>query len=292
MKKKLHITIIFTIFILGCSYSKGNGSISIVGLIFNILKGNAPAENVTNISGTLTDTTGTVIANATLQVTKATASSISDNALSNSFSVNSAIQATSDVTNSAGEFLIAIDIGVSYTASVTSSTGVSLGGFTITASNSSTVSISNYTGTVRVGRATATTTTSAKCETDTANVTTKSIKGKVRDGTTTSAISGAIITTVPVTSTLLSEADGSFIISGISADTTSLTISVAANGYQSKSDTITLTCQNSSTIILLTQVASSPITSTPIGAGTGTGTGTPTSNNIWDTGLWDTMIWQ
>ena len=261
MKKKLHITIIFTIFILGCSYSKGNGSISIVGLIFNILKGNAPAENVTNISGTLTDTTGTVIANATLQVTKATASSISDNALSNSFSVNSAIQATSDVTNSAGEFLIAIDVGVSYTASVTSSTGVSLGGFTITASNST-------------------------------GSTTKSIKGKVRDGTTTSAISGAIITTVPVTSTLLSEADGSFIISGISADTTSLTISVAANGYQSKSDTITLTCQNSSTIILLTQVASSPITSTPIGAGTGTGTGTPTSNNIWDTGLWDTMIWQ
>lgn len=295
MKKILITLILSNILILGCSYEKGNGSLNIMGLLYNLYKGFEPPQNVTNISGTIVDTAGTAIPNATIELSNQPKGSVVSSIKALYGDIKSSIKATSDMTNTSGEFLVAVDVGVTYTATVTDSTGANRGSFTIVAADALNATVANYTGTARVSKISATSKTTVKCEADSATVTTKSLKGRVRNSSTTAGIGGAIITTSPTTSTILSESDGTFTIAGITSDTSSIAVNVTSTGFQNKTDTVTLTCQNSSTIILLTPITtgSTLTVATSSGTSSGTGTGTVSSDsNYWGIGVWDTMVWQ
>lgn len=96
---------------------------------------------------------------------------------------------------------------------------------------------------------------SVSCDTDTPAITTKKISGKVKDVTALSAVFNARISTDPsvVTTTLTDEA-GNFSIPGITSTVTDMTVGVTATGYDTFSDKIKLTCQNSVLTILISKV--------------------------------------
>lgn len=93
------------------------------------------------------------------------------------------------------------------------------------------------------------------CDTDTPAVSTKKITGKVKDYSTLSAVHNARISTEPATDTvILTDEAGSFSISGISSTVTELTMGVTATGYDTLSQKLTLSCQNSIVTVLIGKV--------------------------------------
>ncbi len=74
------------------------------------------------------------------------------------------------------------------------------------------------------------------------------IKGRVMDSTTSNSISGATITTLPETSTILSDSVGNYTITGLSAGT--FTVTAVKSGYYSRSITIDLADEDTATVNL------------------------------------------
>mgnify|MGYP000949965523 FL=1 len=96
---------------------------------------------------------------------------------------------------------------------------------------------------------------SVSCDTDTPSVATKKITGNVKDFNTLANIANARVSTNPSYATVtLSDASGNFSISGIDSTVTELTMGVTATGYDTLSQKIRLTCQNSIVTILINAV--------------------------------------
>lgn len=74
------------------------------------------------------------------------------------------------------------------------------------------------------------------------------IKGRVMDSTTSNSISGVTITTLPETSTILSDSVGNYTITGLSAGT--FTVTAVKNNYYSRSITIDLADEDTATVNL------------------------------------------
>jgi hypothetical protein len=97
---------------------------------------------------------------------------------------------------------------------------------------------------------------SVTCDTDTPNVSTKKITGTVKDFTSLANIANARISTNPSYATLtLSDNSGNFTISGIDSTVTELTMGITATGYETLSQKIKITCQNSILTILISAVS-------------------------------------
>ena len=205
-----------------------------------------------------------------------------------SYAVTSSIRTIATATAktySNGSFLQSLDVGKTYTVVIKDSTGTLLGSFNLQVVNSTTVTGSSYPTGISVTNLTAGTTSNSICDDDTPGVTTKSIKGSVLDITTGSGLSKVYITTVPTTTEQTSATDGSFTLAGITSTITSITINFTLSGYLSKSSTLTLSCQNTLSNFYMS-------VNTAVVSPTGTGTLTSTSVPTWDSGIWDTSIWQ
>ncbi len=96
---------------------------------------------------------------------------------------------------------------------------------------------------------------SVSCDTDTPSVATKKITGNVKDFNSLANIANSRISTNPSYATVtLTDASGNFSISGIDSTATELTMGVTATGYDTLSQKIKLTCQNSILTILISPV--------------------------------------
>ena len=96
---------------------------------------------------------------------------------------------------------------------------------------------------------------SVSCDTDTPSVATKKITGNVKDFNSLANIANARISTNPSYATVtLTDASRNFSITGIDSTATELTMGVTATGYETLSQKIKLTCQNSIVTILISPV--------------------------------------
>jgi len=93
------------------------------------------------------------------------------------------------------------------------------------------------------------------CDTDTPAISTKKISGKIKDTSSLVNIPNARVSTDTASSLVtLSDEAGSFSLAGIESTTTDVTVGVTATGYDTLSQKIKLTCQNSSVTILISKV--------------------------------------
>lgn len=111
---------------------------------------------------------------------------------------------------------------------------------------------------------------SVTCEGDSPSVVTKKLTGKILDNESGSAIANTRITTDPLTTTTISDTDGSFAISGIDASVATLTVNLSATGYPLTQIQVSLVCKNSSYVGLISKIQTSAAGVNPCVLGTST----------------------